>query len=42
MLNGLGEIMDEETKKFVKLKLRTDTIDLMKFYKEFPIVKEGT
>ncbi len=39
MLNGLGEIMDEETKKFVKLKLRTDTIDLLKFYKEFPIVK---
>jgi len=41
ILNGLGEIMDEETKKFVKLKLRTETIDLMKFYKEFPIVKEG-
>jgi len=39
ILNGLGEIMDEETKKFVKLNLRTDTIDLMKFYKEFPIVK---
>ncbi len=38
MLNGIGELMNDETKKFVRLKLRTDTIDLMKFYKEFPII----
>ena len=38
MLNGLGELMDEETKKYVRTKLRTDTIDLMKIFKEFPIV----
>ncbi len=38
ILNGLGELMDEETKKFVRTKLRTETIDLLRFYKEFPIV----
>jgi len=38
MLNGLGELMDEETKKFVRTKLRTETIDLLRFYKEYPII----
>lgn len=38
LLNGLGELMDENTKKFVHTKLRTETIALMKFYKEFPII----
>jgi len=38
ILNGLGELMDEETKKFVRTKLRTETIDLLRFYKEFPII----
>jgi Domain of unknown function (DUF1814). len=37
MLNGLGELMDEEMKKFVRAKLRTETITLLKFYKQFPI-----
>ncbi len=37
MLNGLGELMDEETKKFVRTKLRSETIDLLRMYKEFPI-----
>jgi predicted nucleotidyltransferase component of viral defense system len=37
MLNGLGELMDDEMKKFVHTKLRTETISLLKFYKEFPI-----
>lgn len=37
MLNGLGELMDGETKKFVKYQLRKDTIDLLKLFKEFPI-----
>jgi hypothetical protein len=39
ILNGLGELMDEETKKFVRTKLRTETIDLLRFYKEFPIIE---
>jgi predicted nucleotidyltransferase component of viral defense system len=38
MLNGLGELMDETTKKFVRTKLRTETIDLLRYYQEFPIV----
>ena len=38
MLDGLGELMNEETKKFVRYKLRTETISLMLFYKQFPIV----
>ena len=38
MLNGLGELMDDEMKKFVRTKLRTETISLLKFYKEFPII----
>jgi len=38
MLNGLGELMDGDTKKFVRSKLRTDAISLLKFYKQFPIL----
>jgi predicted nucleotidyltransferase component of viral defense system len=38
ILNGLGELMDEVTKKFVRTKLRTETIELLRFYKEFPIL----
>ncbi len=38
MLNGLGELMDEEMKKFVRSKLRSETISLLRFYKDFPIL----
>lgn len=38
LLNGLGELMDEDMKKFVRTKLRTETIALLKFYKQFPIL----
>lgn len=38
ILNGLGELMDEDMKKFVRTKLRTETISLLRFYKEFPII----
>ena len=38
MLNGLGELMDEDSKKFVRTRLRTETITLLKFYKQFPIL----
>ncbi len=37
MLNGLGELMDEDMKKFVKTKLRKETIQLLEFYKLCPI-----
>jgi predicted nucleotidyltransferase component of viral defense system len=38
ILNGLGDLMDEETKSFVKSKLKAETISLLRLYKEFPIV----
>ena len=38
MLNGLGELMNEDMKKFVRFKLRTETITRLKFYKQFPIL----
>lgn len=38
MLNGLGELMDEATKKFVRTKLRVETINLLRYYKEFLMV----
>lgn len=37
LLHGMGELMNNEIKSFVKTKLRTETISLMKFYKEYPI-----
>ena len=38
ILNGLGELMDETIKKFVRTKLRTETIELLRMYKEYPIL----
>ena len=38
LLNGLGELMDEDRKKFVRTKLRTETITLLKFYQQFPVL----
>jgi len=38
LLQGLGEILNPEMKKFVRTNLRTETISLLKFYKEFPIL----
>jgi hypothetical protein len=40
LLNGLGELTDNEMKIFVRNKLRTETISLLKFYKEFPILAD--
>ena len=37
LLQGLGELMDNEMKKNVRTKLLTETIGLLKFYKDFPI-----
>jgi hypothetical protein len=38
LLNGLGELMENDMKKFVRTKLCTETIVLLKFYKDFPIL----
>jgi len=35
--DGLGELMDPETKRFVKTRLKSETISLLKLYREFPI-----
>jgi predicted nucleotidyltransferase component of viral defense system len=37
LLQGLGELMDNDLKSFVRTKLRNETIGLMRFYKDFPI-----
>lgn len=37
MLNGLGELMDEEMKKFVRTELLKETISLLRFYKEYSV-----
>jgi predicted nucleotidyltransferase component of viral defense system len=42
MLKGLGELMEEDMKKFVRSRLRTETITLLKFYKQFPILIPGS
>ncbi len=39
LLQGLGELMDAETKTFVKTKLRKETISLFRFYKDYPITE---
>jgi predicted nucleotidyltransferase component of viral defense system len=40
LLDGLGELMDADTKKFVRKKLLVETINLLKFYQRFPILSE--
>jgi predicted nucleotidyltransferase component of viral defense system len=37
LLNGLGEFVTPELKKFVKYKLKNEVLTLLKFYREFPI-----
>ena len=37
LLNGLGELMNEEWKKFVRSKLLPETIQLLQFYRMFPL-----
>lgn len=38
ILNGLGELTNTEMKNFVRTKLRTETISLLKFLNQFPII----
>jgi len=38
LLNGIGDLLEDKMKNFVRTKLRTETITLLKFYKEFPIL----
>ena len=38
LLNGLGELVDSNLKGFVRTKLKTETIQLLKLYQEFPMI----
>ncbi|MBW7887470.1 MAG: nucleotidyl transferase AbiEii/AbiGii toxin family protein [Bacteroidetes bacterium] len=38
LLSGIGDLVDEKMKNFVRTKLRQETITLLNFYKEFPII----
>jgi predicted nucleotidyltransferase component of viral defense system len=38
ILNGIGDLIEEKMKNFVRTKLRKETIILLRFYKDFPIV----
>jgi hypothetical protein len=38
LLNGLGELVDSSLKGFVRTKLKTETIQFLKIYQEFPIL----
>ena len=39
LLQGLGELMDEKMKTFVRTKLRMATISLFKIYKDLPLLE---
>lgn len=38
LLQGMGDLMDDDLKSFVRTKLRADTIRLLKLYKQYPIL----
>lgn len=38
LLDGMGELVNPELKAFIRNKLRSEIITLLRFYKEFPIV----
>lgn len=39
ILQGIGELIDEKMKKFVRKGLKEETISLLKFYREYPITE---
>jgi len=38
LLYGLGELLEQDMKPFVRNKLRTEILTLLRFYKDFPII----
>ncbi|PKP43830.1 MAG: hypothetical protein CVT96_03995 [Bacteroidetes bacterium HGW-Bacteroidetes-13] len=38
MLQGLGELMNQDMKQFVRTKLYAETVSHLKFYKDYPIL----
>lgn len=37
LINGLGELIDVNLKEFVRTKLKSETIQLLRMYREFPL-----
>ena len=40
LLYGLGELLEQDMKTFVRNKLRTEILTLLRFYKDFPILMD--
>ncbi len=38
LLQGIGELLDSKMKKFVQVKMRSELITLLKFYKDYPVL----
>ena len=38
LLQGMGELMDNKMKRFVRLELHSEVLRLLKFYKDYPIL----
>jgi hypothetical protein len=38
MLHGLGELMDNKMKDFVRVRLKEEVLSLLELYRKFPIV----
>lgn len=41
LLHGMGELMDNEMKKFVRTRLRSETLSFLHLYKNFPILADN-
>ncbi len=37
LLHGMGELMDNKMKRFVQVKMKSEVVKLLKFYKDYPI-----
>jgi len=40
LLSGIGELIDTDLKEFVRTKLKSETIQLLKMYREFPLFSQ--
>lgn len=40
LLDGIGELLDPDMKKFVRTRLLNETVELMRFYRRYPILGE--
>ena len=40
LLNGLGELVDDNLKNFVKTRLKAETLQLLRIYREFPLLSQ--